>query len=195
MSSDANGSMAVYDAEGRFVGLCVTTVETMHKEFRDLALTKDMPLETALRPVTSSPAAAIGMYPAKGCVREGSDADLIIMDKDLSILTILIICALLTYVVPAGQFETAANETGRQVLVPGTFHYVEQNPVTLYQFFNAIPTGLVSMASLIFFASRASRWSCAEPSSEAPSEPSTPTPQPSRRASSGCRYSPARGIA
>ena len=50
MSSDANGSMAVYDAEGRFVGLCVTTVETMHKEFRDLALTKEMPLETALRP-------------------------------------------------------------------------------------------------------------------------------------------------
>lgn len=88
MSSDANGSMAVYDAEGRFVGLCVTTVETMHKEFRDLALTKEMPLETALRPVTSSPAAAIGMYPAKGCVREGSDADLIIMDKDLSILNV-----------------------------------------------------------------------------------------------------------
>lgn len=88
MSSDANGSMAVYDAEGRFVGLCVTTVETMHKEFRDLARTKEMPLETALRPVTSSPAAAIGMYPAKGCVREGSDADLIIMDKDLSILKV-----------------------------------------------------------------------------------------------------------
>ena len=88
MSSDANGSMAVYDAEGRFIGLCVTTVETMHKEFRDLARTKEMPLETALRPVTSSPAAAIGMYPAKGCVREGSDADLIIMDKDLSILKV-----------------------------------------------------------------------------------------------------------
>ena len=88
MSSDANGSMAVYDAEGRFVGLCVTTVETMHKEFRDLARTKEMPLEMALRPVTSSPAAAIGMYPAKGCVREGSDADLIIMDKDLSILKV-----------------------------------------------------------------------------------------------------------
>lgn len=88
MSSDANGSMAVYDAEGRFIGLCVTTVETMHKEFRDLARMKEMPLETALRPVTSSPAAAIGMYPAKGCVREGSDADLIIMDKNLSILKV-----------------------------------------------------------------------------------------------------------
>ena len=88
MSSDANGSMAVYDADGRFAGLCVTTVETMHKEFRDLAHTKGVTLETALRPVTSSPAAAIGMYPRKGCVAEGSDADLIIMDKDLSILKV-----------------------------------------------------------------------------------------------------------
>ena len=85
MSSDANGSMAVYDEEGRFAGLCVTTVETMHKEFRELARTKGVTLETALRPVTSSPAAAIGMYPQKGCVAEGADADLIIMDKDLSI--------------------------------------------------------------------------------------------------------------
>lgn len=88
MSSDANGSMAVYDADGRFAGLCVTTVETMHKEFLDLARTKGVTLETALRPVTSSPAAAIGMYPRKGCVEEGSDADLIIMDKDLSILKV-----------------------------------------------------------------------------------------------------------
>lgn len=88
MSSDANGSMAVYHADGRFAGLCVTTVETMHKEFRDLARTKGVTLETALRPVTSSPAAAIGMYPRKGCVAEGSDADLIIMDKDLSILKV-----------------------------------------------------------------------------------------------------------
>ena len=88
MSSDANGSMAVYDADGRFAGLCVTTVETMHKEFRDLARTKGVTLETALRPVTSSPAAAIGMYLRKGCVAEGSDADLIIMDKELSILKV-----------------------------------------------------------------------------------------------------------
>ena len=60
----------------------------------------------------------------------------------LLIFTILVICALLTYIIPAGQFDTAPNETGREILIPGTFHAVEQSPVSLYQFFNAIPTGL-----------------------------------------------------
>ena len=69
----------------------------------------------------------------------------------LLIFTILVVCALLTYVIPAGQFDTAPNETGREILIPGTFHAVEQNPVSLYQFFNAIPTGLSEMSSLIFF--------------------------------------------
>ena len=69
----------------------------------------------------------------------------------LLIFVILIICAVLTYIVPAGQFETAVNESGRAILIPGTYQRVEQSPVNLYQFFNAIPSGLVSMASLIFF--------------------------------------------
>ena len=69
----------------------------------------------------------------------------------LLIFAILVICAILTYVIPAGQFDTAPNETGREILIPGTFHAVEQNPVSLYDFFNAIPTGLSEMSSLIFF--------------------------------------------
>ena len=69
----------------------------------------------------------------------------------LLIFIILIICSVLTYIIPAGQFDTVENEAGREILVPETFHSVEQNPVSLYQFFDAIPNGLVSMASLIFF--------------------------------------------
>ena len=42
----------------------------------------------------------------------------------LLIFAILVICALLTYVIPAGQFDTAPNETGREILIPGTFHMV-----------------------------------------------------------------------
>ncbi|CUX38422.1 beta-aspartyl-peptidase [Clostridium sp. C105KSO13] len=85
MSSDANGSMAVYDAQGNYIGLIVTTVETMHKEFKDLVLKEKIPLETALRVITSNVSRAIGMYPQKGTIKEGADADLVLMDCDLEI--------------------------------------------------------------------------------------------------------------
>ena len=42
-------------------------------------------METALQVITASPAAAIGMYPQKGQLSVGSDADLVLMDSDLSI--------------------------------------------------------------------------------------------------------------
>ena len=35
----------------------------------------------------------------------------------LLIFAILVICALLTYVIPAGQFDTAPNDTGREILI------------------------------------------------------------------------------
>ena len=60
MSSDANGCMAVYDSQGNYAGLCVTTVETIHKEFKSLVQDEGIPMETALLFVTASPAAAIG---------------------------------------------------------------------------------------------------------------------------------------
>ena len=85
MSSDANGCMAVYDSQGNYAGLCVTTVETIHKEFKSLVQDEGIPMETALLFVTSSPAAAIGMYPQKGHLAEGADGDLILMDSQLSI--------------------------------------------------------------------------------------------------------------
>ena len=38
------------------------------------------------------------------------------------IFCIMIFCALLTWIIPAGQFETAFDEvTGRDLVVPGTY--------------------------------------------------------------------------
>jgi beta-aspartyl-dipeptidase (metallo-type) len=85
MSSDANGSMAVYDEQGCFTGLFVTTVESIYKEFCDLVQKEKLPLETALRVITSNVAVAIGMYPQKGKLQEGSDADLVLMNRALEI--------------------------------------------------------------------------------------------------------------
>ena len=85
MSSDANGSMAVYDEDGTFKGLFVTTVESMFSEFRDIVLKENLPLETAIRVVSTNAAKSIGMYPRKGGIQEGQDADLILLVKDLEI--------------------------------------------------------------------------------------------------------------
>ena len=85
MSTDANGCMAVYDAAGVFTGLFVTTVESMYAEFCDLVKLEKLPLETALRVITSSPAICIGMYPRKGTVQQGADADFVLLNADLGI--------------------------------------------------------------------------------------------------------------
>jgi len=65
---------------------------------------------------------------------------------------IIIVAALATYVVPAGQFEKVENEaTGRSVVDPDSFTYVEQSPVGFFDVFKAIPTGMKKGASIIFF--------------------------------------------
>lgn len=84
ISSDANGSMALYE-NGVFVRLLVTKADTLLAEFRDLVFRENIPLETALTFITSNVAGAIGLYPQKGVVAENSDADLVMMTDDLKI--------------------------------------------------------------------------------------------------------------
>ena len=67
------------------------------------------------------------------------------------IFTILAICAVLTYILPAGAFDRIENEAGRMVLVPDSFHSVDANPISLMGFLKAIPLGLEAQAALIFF--------------------------------------------
>ena len=43
------------------------------------------PLEEAIRPVTENVAKALRLYPAKGVLASGSDADLLLLDDDLQI--------------------------------------------------------------------------------------------------------------
>ncbi len=69
----------------------------------------------------------------------------------LLIFIIIALCAVLTYIIPAGQYDMVETESGSNVVDPNSFHYVDSNPTGLYDFFNAVPTGLINMAALIFF--------------------------------------------
>ncbi len=65
---------------------------------------------------------------------------------------LIVIVALATYVVPAGEFVREVNEaTGRTVVVPGTYGRVEQTPVSFFNTIKAIPEGLNQAAHIVFF--------------------------------------------
>ena len=59
--------------------------------------------------------------------------------------------AVLTWVLPAGQFERRQDAaTGRSVVVPGSYRPVDPNPIGPFEAAVAIPKGMVNGASLIF---------------------------------------------
>lgn len=70
----------------------------------------------------------------------------------LTLLTgCILLAAALSYVLPAGRYDRQEDEaTGRDVVVAGTFHKVEQNPVGPFQMFVAVPLGMADAASVIF---------------------------------------------
>lgn len=70
----------------------------------------------------------------------------------LTLLTGCILAAAIgSYVLPAGQYERREDPvTGRQVVVPGTYHHVEQQRVGPFAAFVAIPKGLAEAASVVF---------------------------------------------
>ena len=68
------------------------------------------------------------------------------------LFSIIVVCTILTWVLPAGEFDRVVNEaTGRTVAVAGTFHTVEQSPVGIFQMFQAIYNGMCDAGSVTFF--------------------------------------------
>jgi beta-aspartyl-dipeptidase (metallo-type) len=78
-SSDGQGSMPAFDAQGRLQRLDVGRVTSLFAEVRDAVRAERIPLETALLTVTSNPARILGLR-GKGRIAEGADADLTLLD-------------------------------------------------------------------------------------------------------------------
>ncbi|MGD8149510.1 hypothetical protein [Ornithinimicrobium sp. Y1694] len=70
------------------------------------------------------------------------------------ILSIVALAAILTYIIPAGEFETETREVNgveRTLVVDGTYQQVEQQPVNAFEMFQAIPAGLEAGAQIVFY--------------------------------------------
>lgn len=68
------------------------------------------------------------------------------------LVCIILLAAIATYIVPAGIFERVEDAaTGRMVVDPETFHFIEQSPVAIFDIFKAVTLGLQNSGSIIFF--------------------------------------------
>jgi len=63
----------------------------------------------------------------------------------------VILAAVASHLLPAGEYERRDDEaTGRSVVVAGTYHEVEPNPVSLFDAIVALPRGMADAAEVIF---------------------------------------------
>lgn len=84
-SSDGCGSLPHFDESGNLVKLVSGEPASILTELKDAVLEENLPLETALRVVTSNPA-DIYKLPGKGRIAEGFDADLLLLDEKMNIV-------------------------------------------------------------------------------------------------------------
>ncbi|MGN1143733.1 MAG: YfcC family protein [Anaerovoracaceae bacterium] len=66
------------------------------------------------------------------------------------LMGIVLICSVLSYIIPAGSYDMITLENGKEIIDPETFHNIEQTPVSLMQFLTAIPRGMQNSAAIIF---------------------------------------------
>ena len=80
-SSDGNGSMPVFDRDGKLVGLGICSVKTLYREVKESIKKYNVPMEDAIKVITSNVAEFLKLN-NKGKIEEGRDADFVIVNKD-----------------------------------------------------------------------------------------------------------------
>ena len=90
VSSDSNGSIPVWNEKrDAVVDVKVGGMEPLFEVIRNLIRDFGVDLETAIQLITSNVAKALEIYPAKGALLPGSDADIVLLDKNLNIDTVM----------------------------------------------------------------------------------------------------------
>ncbi len=75
------------------------------------------------------------------------------MPHTLTLLFFMMVAALVaTWVIPQGRFQTELTETGREVVVPGTFQVsAERDLLSPLELFTAVPRAFAAAQDIIFF--------------------------------------------
>ena len=88
-TSDGQGSLPIFDEKNRFIGMGIGKVTSLYAAVREAILYEKVPMETALKVITSNPANIYGLK-RKGSIEVGKDADIVLLNKDdLNINTVI----------------------------------------------------------------------------------------------------------
>ena len=87
-SSDGQGSLPLYSPEGVFLGMGMGQSSCLLKEVKECVNKADIPLEIAIKAITSNPAKVLKLD-KKGRIAEGMDADLCMLNRDLDVDTVI----------------------------------------------------------------------------------------------------------
>ena len=85
-------------------------------------------------------------------LKEKSKKQKMQMPHTLVIIAVIIaIVAVATYIIPGGAYETTVNESGKTVVVNGTFKYIQSQPQNIFKVLQAPIQGIVEGAEIIAF--------------------------------------------
>lgn len=79
-SSDGNGSMPMFNDDGKIIGMGICSVSTLYGEVKNCIRELGVPIEDAIRVITSNVAKILKLR-NKGYIKTGMDADLVIVDN------------------------------------------------------------------------------------------------------------------
>ena len=88
MTSDGNGSLPNFDSNGNLTSIDMGLPVSIFRELIETVTMENLPLEKALKVVTSNPAAILKLKD-KGSLEPGKDADIVILDKDYRISDVI----------------------------------------------------------------------------------------------------------
>jgi len=86
-SSDGNGSMPVFDVDGRLQRLTIAAERDLLRKFREIVRKGLLPLDAAVR-IFSTNAADFYKLGGKGRIEPGRDADLLVLDGGLGLVDV-----------------------------------------------------------------------------------------------------------
>ncbi len=81
LSSDAQGSLPIFNEKKEYIGLGVGKATCLFKEIQECVLKENIPLEIAIKAITSNPARILKLS-SKGRIKAGFDADLCILSEN-----------------------------------------------------------------------------------------------------------------